>query len=336
MSYLSFPGLGIEEFQIDKIAFTVFGRDSAWYGILITCGMILSVICAMFYLSKVDKISSDDLIDLAFFVIIFGVLGARLYYVAFTWNEFNYVATGGGFFENLWDTFYNIIAIWEGGLAIYGGVIAGLITAFIFAKVKKIKFLKIFDLLAPSVWIGQIIGRWGNFMNIEAYGSTTTLPWRMCSPKIAAELYYKKQIIDLTTYEAILDGTVGVHPTFFYESLWNLIALIVVLSLYRKKKFDGQIFSTYLIWYGFGRMLIEGLRTDSLMIGPFRISQLVGLASFLIGVVLMIIFATKAKKAALVTDDYKPVYQTEANADLTESAESASNESETDDKEKGE
>lgn len=309
MQSLSFPGLGIEAFEINKVAFSVFGRDIAWYGILITCGMILAVLCGL-YLAKIQKISSDDIIDLAFFVIVFGVIGARLYYVIFTWNEYNYLVTSGTFFENLWDTFYNIIAIWEGGLAIYGGVLAGLLTAFIFAKIKKIPFLKIFDILAPCCWIGQIIGRWGNFMNIEAYGSTTTLPWRMCSPKIASELYFRKQVIDFETYEAILAGEVGVHPTFLYESLWNLAALIFVLCIFKKKKFDGQIFSTYLIWYGFGRMLIEGLRTDSLMIGSLRVSQLVGLTSCILGIALMIYFAMKAKRSAQASaENYTPVYE---------------------------
>jgi len=309
MQILSFPGLGIEEFEISKVAFSVFGRDIAWYGILITCGMILAFICGM-YLAKIQKISVDDIIDLAFFVIVFGVLGARLYYVAFTWTEHSYLVTSGTFFENLWDTFYNIIAIWEGGLAIYGGVLAGLLTAFIFAKIKKIPFLKIFDILAPCCWIGQIIGRWGNFMNIEAYGSTTTLPWRMCSPKIASELYFRKEMIDFETYEAILGGSVGVHPTFLYESLWNLAALIFVLCIFKKKKFDGQIFATYLIWYGFGRMLIEGLRTDSLMIGQFRVSQLIGLLSCVLGIALMIFWAIKSNKTAQTNEEnYTPVFE---------------------------
>jgi phosphatidylglycerol:prolipoprotein diacylglycerol transferase len=290
--------------------------------------MILAVICGM-QLAKVQKISVDDIIDLAFFVIVFGVLGARLYYVAFTWTEHSYLVTSGTFFENLWDTLYNIIAIWEGGLAIYGGVLAGLLTAFIFAKVKKIKFLKLFDILAPCCWIGQIIGRWGNFMNIEAYGSTTTLPLRMCSPKIAAELYFKKEIINFETYESILAGKVGVHPTFLYESLWNLAALIFVLCIFKKKKFDGQIFATYLIWYGFGRMLIEGLRTDSLMIGQFRVSQLIGLASCVLGISLMIFWAIRSKKSAeAIEENYTPVFETavtDGEADVTVSEASSDN-----------
>lgn len=310
MYYLSFPGLGIEPFHIDKVAFSVFGRDIAWYGILITCGMLLAVLCSI-YLAKIEKISVDDIVDLAFFVIIFGVIGARAYYVIFSWNEFNYVATGGTFFENLWGTIYNIIAVWEGGLAIYGGVIAGLITAYVFSKVKKIKFLKLFDILAPCVLIGQIIGRWGNFINIEAYGAETSLPWRM-----GILFSYTGDVMSTGMWTA----EKYVHPTFLYESLWNLVALVIILSLYKKKRFDGQMFSSYLIWYGFGRMLIEGLRTDSLMLGVLRVSQLVGLISFFVGVILMICLARFSKKYSVEKNkEYVPIYEN-AHAEISDTS----------------
>lgn len=157
MSYISFPGLGIEPFHIDKVAFSLFGRDVAWYGILITCGMILAVLYAI-HLGKFEGISSDNMIDLAFVIIICGVLGARLYYVIFKWD--NYVVTDAqNLFQNLWETLKNIVAVWKGGLAIYGGILAGLLTAYIFARKRKIKFLKLFDILVPCVLIGQVIGR---------------------------------------------------------------------------------------------------------------------------------------------------------------------------------
>lgn len=306
MYYISFPGLGIEPFHIDKVAFSVFGHNVAWYGILITFGMLLAVLCGNWLATKKENIKSDDIIDLAFVVIIFGVIGARTYYVLFTWNEYNYLVTSAvsdgtiwgtvsAFFSNAWKTFYNCIAIWNGGLAIYGGILAGLLSSFIFAKIKKIPFLKIFDILAPCVTIGQIIGRWGNFINIEAYGGETTLPWRM-------GIHY------------ILDGvTISekfVHPTFLYESLWNLVGLVILLSVYKLgKKFNGQAFCTYLIWYGFGRMLIEGLRTDSLMLGNLRVSQGVGALSLIIGIALMIILSQKKKTTAAEDSDYTPVYE---------------------------
>lgn len=303
MYYLSFPGLGIEPFHIDKVAFSMFGRSVAWYGLLITFGMILAVLCAG-WLAKKENIKSDDIIDLAFVVIVCGVIGARAYYVIFTWGKYNYLVTSAvsdgtlvgavsAFFSNLLGTAYNCVAIWNGGLAIYGGILAGLLSSFIFAKKKKIEFLKIFDILAPCVTIGQIIGRWGNFINIEAYGSETTLPWRM-------GITY--QIDDIVLSEKF------VHPTFLYESLWNLVGLAILLTIYKLgKKFNGQSFSTYLIWYGFGRMLIEGLRTDSLMLGNLRVSQGVGLVSVAVGVVLMVILSKKMKEKT-TSEEYVSVY----------------------------
>ena len=278
MGYISFPGLGIEPFHIDKVAFTVFGRPVAWYGLLITFGMLLALFIAL-RCSKKEGIKTDDIVDLALFAIIFGVLGSRLYYVIFTWNEFDYLVTDGSFFSNLWKTFVNIIAIWNGGLAIYGGVIGGILVAVVFSKVKKIRFTKILDILAPCVMIGQIVGRWGNFINMEAYGGETTLPWRMglLYGDAATGVWYAEQYV---------------HPTFLYESLWNIIGFVILLLLYRKKKFDGQNAATYFIWYGFGRMLIEGLRTDSLYLGVLRVSQVVGLVSAVIGI-LMYIFLPK-------------------------------------------
>ncbi|MBQ2724397.1 MAG: prolipoprotein diacylglyceryl transferase [Clostridia bacterium] len=318
MYYLSFPGLGIEPFHIDKVAFSVFGRDVAWYGLLITCGMVLAVLWAI-HLAKFEGISFDDITDFAFIVIVCGVIGARLYYVIFSWDSYGWVtaAVSDGtflsniltFFRNLWATFVSIIAIWNGGLAIYGGVIAGLITAFVYSKLKKgkVPFIKLFDILVPCVLIGQVIGRWGNFINVEAYGSETTLPWRMGIHYAFSEASAE---IGLWSVEKF------VHPTFLYESLWNLIGLCIIIAIYKKKKFDGQIFCCYLIWYGFGRMLIEGLRTDSLMIGALRVSQCVGAASVILGITLMVLMLkrTKAKAAEIESAEaYKPVYE-EPNA----------------------
>ncbi len=293
MSYISFPGLGIEPFHLDKVAFSVFGRDVAWYGILITVGMVLAVLLAD-HLRKYEGLSSDDILDLAFTVIIFGVIGARAYYVIFSWGDTNYLVTDGGFFHNLFGTLYNCIALWNGGLAIYGGVLGGLLSAFVFSKIKRIKFLKLADILAPTCLVGQIIGRWGNFFNMEAHGGETDLPWRM-------GLIYKVDDVVLSEHY--------VHPTFLYESLWNVCVLAVVLLTYKKKKFDGQMFVTYLIGYGIGRTLIEGLRTDSLMIGSFRVSQLLSLILVVIGIVLCIILSRKAKKAGKTAEEYTPIYE---------------------------
>ena len=294
MSYISFPGLGIEPFHIDEVAFTLFGRPVAWYGLLITCGMILAVLYAL-HICKFEGISSDDIIDFAFVVIVCGVLGARLYYVIFKWNS--YVVTDAqNFLLNIWETLKNVVAVWEGGLAIYGGIIAGILTALFFAKKRKLKFIKLLDILAPCVWIGQVIGRWGNFINMEAYGGETTLPWRMG----LLYSYLDNGVWDMEKY---------VHPTFLYESLWNLTALVLVLVFYKKKKFDGQVCSFYFMWYGFGRMLIESLRTDSLMLGSLRISQGVGCVSLILGIVLTIVFTKKHKASQTASNtEYTPVY----------------------------
>ena len=271
MTYVSFPGLGIEPFHMDRIAFSLFGIDVNWYGLIITCGMILAVLYALWH-AKHEGVKSDDIIDLALALIFCGVIGARLYYVIMEFDQ--YLVTGGTFWQNFGGTLYNIIAIWNGGLAIYGGIIAGFLAALVVARAKRIPFPVIADIAGPAVMVGQIIGRWGNFVNVEAYGAETTLPWRM------GVLYSFNEGASFVSEKFV-------HPTFLYESLWNLVGLILITYLYKKKKFHGQMFLTYMTWYGFGRMLIEGLRADSLYVGSIRISQLVGLVTFVVGAILL-------------------------------------------------
>lgn len=281
MTYVSFPGLGIEPFHMDRIAFSLFGIDVNWYGLIITCGMILSVLYALWH-AKIEGVKSDDIIDLALFLIVFGVIGARLYYVIMEFDS--YLVSGGSFWKNLTGTLYNIVAVWNGGLAIYGGIIAGFLAAVVVAKKKRLRFSVVADIAGPAVMVGQIIGRWGNFVNVEAFGAATDLPWRM------GVLYSFDGGITFVTEKFV-------HPTFLYESLWNLIGLILITYLYNKKKFHGQMFLSYMTWYGFGRMLIEGLRADSLYIGTIRVSQMVGLLTFLLGAVLLIYNFRKANKS---------------------------------------
>lgn len=266
-SEIGFPGLGIEGFKINRTAFTVFGRDVAWYGIIIALGMVLAVLYVMYRTKEYKGITVDDVIDFTLFIIISGVIGARLYYVIT--SDYNY-------------SFAEVFAIWEGGLAIYGGIIAGGTAAVLVCLYKKIRPLCFLDMLAPAVMLGQIIGRWGNFCNGEAFGYETTLPWGM-------ELTH--------IMESGAERYIGImHPTFLYESLWNLIGFILINVLYRKRKFDGQIVMMYFAWYGFGRMFIEGLRTDSLYVGPFRISQIVGFLTFAAATTLLVIFWKKGKR----------------------------------------
>ena len=269
-SIVGFPGLGIENFKLKNVAFEIFGREVMWYGIIITLGIISAFFYASYRAKHNENIKTDDVLDYAIFLVLFGVIGARLYYVFTKFDSYKG--------ENLKETLYNIVAVWEGGIAIYGAIIAGFIALVIVSLVKKIKLGKALDMIAPGVMLGQLIGRWGNFFNGEAYGwsaGVEKLPWRM--------------YLDGAYYEKIVNGKIEkvfvdfVHPTFLYESLWNLVGFIIINLVYKKKKFDGQIFFMYISWYGFGRMFIEGLRTDSLYLGDFRISQLVGFFCFFFG-----------------------------------------------------
>lgn len=319
MTYISFPGLGIEPFHLERVAFSLFGLNVHWYGLIITVGMVLSVLYAMHH-AKMERVKTDDVVDLALYLIIFGVLGARLYYVIMEFDS--YLVTGGTFFQNLGKTLYNMIAVWNGGLAIYGGIIAGVITAYVVARCKRIRFPIIADIAGPSVLVGQILGRWGNFFNAEAYGGETALPWRMGILKSmdGGQTFYSEMYV---------------HPTFFYESLWNLAGLILVTAFYKKKKFHGQMFVFYMIWYGFGRMLIEGLRADSLYVGNLRISQFVGFVSFVLGVILMIVNLRRVRAKGTKADSYEPVYAgVSAEAEKETAAETESSENEENHKEK--
>ena len=306
MVTLSFPGLGIGEFTFNKVAFELFGLEVRWYGIIITCAIIVGFLYAN-YRAKYEGISTDDLLDYAIYTVIFSIIGARAYYVLTTLDT------------HVYDSLYDVIAIWEGGIAIYGAVIAGAITIFVISKIKKIKPAKALDMVAPGVMIAQAIGRWGNFTNGEAFGGETDI---FCRMGILHEDWKR---------------TYYVHPTFLYESLWNLVGFILINAFYRKKKFDGQILLMYITWYGFGRMFIEGLRTDSLYIfGTVRISQLVGFLCFLVGTVLLIVFGMKARKARLAEGEYENVYHLEVEGVENETKEEAAEEAAENGEENGE
>ncbi|NLW74214.1 MAG: prolipoprotein diacylglyceryl transferase [Clostridiales bacterium] len=302
MTTVSFPGFGIGEFSMNPtaFAFTLFGRqiEIRWYGILIATGFVLAILYAA-WRARGEGIILDDLLDIGIFTIIFGVIGARLFYVL-TYGVSNFVVktgTGDAARVDVWRTFVSLIATWEGGLAIYGGIIAGTLTILIVCRRKKINVLKAFDAIAPGVMIGQIIGRLGNFINGEAYGYEVPAN----SPLYVFRMGLLPNIDSSTVMHYY-------HPTFLYESLWNTLGFILINIFYKKKKFDGQIALLYFTWYGFGRMFIEGLRTDSLYAGVFRISQVIGFVCFIAGSALMIRGLLKAKKAAYEAADYEPVY----------------------------
>ena len=291
MTTVSFPGIGIGEFTIDPVAIRIpigSGIEIRWYGILIVTGIILAFLYCAFR-AKQEGINFDNLLDIAIFTIVFAVIGARAYYVLTSLDKY--------------DSFLEAIAIWEGGLAIYGAIIAGAITIYVVCKIKKLNWIKMVDAVAPAVMIGQIIGRWGNFCNGEAFGEEIQ-PGNV--------LYFIR--MGLNSYNTGY-RPIEVHPTFLYESLWNLVGFIIIHFLYKKKKFDGQIVLMYLTWYGFGRMFIEGLRTDSLYIPgtPFRISQIVGFLCFVLGTIALIIFMLKAIRKEKDAEAYAPSYKKISN-----------------------
>ena len=265
---LSFPGLGIGEFTVNSVAFSVFGSQIAWYGIIICIGMIFAVGYIIFRAQKIG-IDSEQVLDFALFVIPIGVIGARLYYVIMDIDSFH--------------SFWEVLQIWNGGLAIYGGIIAGAITVFCVCKYKKIDFLAFADCVVPGLIMAQAIGRWGNFMNGEAFGEQT-------------QSFLRMGILNSNSMGTFLTNEmVYVHPTFLYESLWNVIGFIGVNIFYKHKKYDGQIFLMIFGWYGLGRMLIEGLRTDSLYLfgTSIRVSQALAAVLFVACASLLIYFAIK-------------------------------------------
>lgn len=267
MTRISFPGIGIDGFDVNRVAFTLpFGDGMAvyWYGIIITLGIIFAGYYAYFR-SKNEGIKTDDVLDIAIWTVLCGVLGARLYYVLTSLDSFVPKPFSLGQFIK------NVFSFRDGGLAIYGGIICGCSAIIVVCLIKKITPFKATDMAAPGVMIGQLMGRWGNFFNAEAHGGVV--------PE-GHPLYFLR--MGLLPNEDSRYETFYYHPTFLYESVWNLIGFLIINSFYKKKKFNGQISCMYLAWYGFGRMFIEGLRTDSLYVGKIRISQLVGLLCFVI------------------------------------------------------
>lgn len=266
MYNVSFPGLGLE-FTINPVAFQIGDYKIYWYGIIIALGMVLAMLYA-FKTADRFEINKDKLFNCVIVGLIFGVIGARLYYVIFEWDRY-----AGNLLK--------IIQIHDGGLAIYGGIIGALVSGCIVAKLQKQSILNILDLVGLGFLIGQGIGRWGNFMNQEAFGTPTDLPWRMVSENT---------------------GGVGVHPCFLYESIWCLLGFVILHFVSKKfYKYHGQIFFMYMVWYGFERMIVEGLRTDSLYMHfsifgyTPRVSQVLSFAIMVLGIILLAVFGFKLK-----------------------------------------
>ena len=262
INVISFDKLGLE-FIVNRAAFKIGGFPIYWYGILIATGLLLASLYA-FSECKKTSVSSEDFLNMLLIAIPVSIICARLYFVIFSFDSYK---------NNLADVF----DIRSGGLAIYGGIIGAFIVIISYCRIKKTDLFKVLDIVAVGLLIGQAIGRWGNFVNGEAFGGFTNLAWAMTIKS---------------------DGVLiaeSVHPTFLYESLWNALGLLLLLIYKKHKKFDGELISIYFMWYGLGRAFIEGLRADSLYIGSFRASQLLSCGIIILGALIMIIKRLKIK-----------------------------------------
>lgn len=303
---ISFPGLGLS-FNPSRVAFSIGNKPIYWYGIIIAAGFLLAVYYAM---RRADQfgLTQDNIIDMLICAVPLAIVGARAYYCLFSWNLYK-------------DDPIRVLYIWEGGLAIYGGVIGAVIGLFLYTKVKKVKTSALLDIGGLGLLIGQAIGRWGNFMNREAFGAQT-------------DSFLRMGLTDAS------GATIYVHPTFLYESVWNAIGLLILHFYSKRRKFDGQIFLMYLGWYGLGRMFIEGLRTDSLYVGAsnLRVSQLLAGVCFLAVVIFLVydkifrehdpadlyvnqVAQRKAAEAVAAAED--AVSETEEEAETVEAVEAA-------------
>ena len=291
---VAFPGLGLE-FELNRVAVEILGRPVYWYGAIIASGLLLAVfLCSRW--SKRFGITEDEIMDMMLFAVPAALIAVRIYYVLFNLDLYR---RADGSLD--WSA---ILRYSDGGLAIYGAIISSAIVLLIFCRVRKVSFLAFADLGVHGLFIGQLIGRWGNFMNVEAFGGVTGVPWRMCGDSITAYLINHGYTTD-AMLPGLLDGTLGVHPTFFYESAWNLVGLLVVYYIGKHRKFDGQCFLFYFFWYGLGRTWIEGLRTDSLyffglqLFGyPIRVSQLIAAVTCIAAGIAMVVMLRKTHDPA--------------------------------------
>lgn len=287
MPEIWFPNLGIEIDHLSRTAFTVFGQDIYWYGIFIGLGVILGVLLALHEAKRTGQ-NPDTYLDFIIYAMIIAIIGARLYYVIFSWDFYSQHPE-------------KIFAIREGGLAIYGGIIGGVLTAIVYSHLKKKSFWVMADTMAPSLILGQMLGRWGNFFNKEAFGGFTDnlFAMRYQLSQVRASDVTPNILQNLVTVNGV--DYIQVHPTFLYESMWSLCVFIILLILQRKKKFDGQVCATYFFGYALGRVWIEGLRTDQLCIGNVPVSQALS-AVLIIASVVLYVYCKKKAAAVPVTE----------------------------------
>lgn len=277
-----FPNLGITIEHLERVCFRVLGIDIYWYAVIM-CSAILVGTGYVGRLARKTGQNPDLYWDFIAIGLVSAIVGARLYYVAFSWGDYK-------------DNLIKIFAIREGGLALYGGLIGGVLAALIFTRVKGYSFLRFVDTYMPGFALGQAIGRWGNFMNKEAFGGYADNLFAMCIRADAAAFVpaaLKDRLVDIGGASYL-----QVHPTFLYESVWNIATCTILTLLLRRKKFDGQIIACYLVLYGLGRLWIEGLRMDQLQIGGtgIAVSQLLSGVFILIGAIFLLAMGARTKK----------------------------------------
>ena len=287
---IAFPHLGVYLENVPK-NFSIFGFSIAMYGVIIGLGFLLAIVFISFIAKKTGQ-NPDDYWDVAAYIIVFSILGARAYYVFFAWDYYK-------------DDPISILNIRNGGLAIYGGVIAGYLTIFIYTRIKKKSFLMMTDTIMYGLLLGQVIGRWGNFTNREAFGEYTDSLFAM---RLPVEMVRSGEITELMKAN-MQAGTnfIQVSPTFLYESLWNLGLLIILLLYLKHKKFDGEIILLYLGGYGLGRAWIENLRTDQLIMHTtgLPVSQMLAICLVLFAVVMDVFVRIRLRKKAAVSTENK-------------------------------
>lgn len=277
---IRFPHLGIYLPNVGK-TISVFGFDIAYYGITIAIAMIVGISIALHEAKRTGQ-NQDTYLDLLMLTMLTSVVGARIYYVIFSWDNYK-------------DNLGEILNIRNGGLAIYGGIIAGVITVFVYSKITKMKFLQIVDTVCMGLAAGQIIGRWGNFFNREAFGEYTNNLLAMQLPVSAVR---KNEITSAMWNHVVTIGGVEyiqVHPTFLYEGLWNLMVLLFLFWFRKRKKFEGELFFCYLAGYGVGRFWIESLRTDQLLLPGIHVPVSQMLSAVLVIVSLSVIICKRRK-----------------------------------------
>lgn len=286
-NYVEFPGLGLG-FTIDRVAFSIGSFNFYWYGLLIATGLLLGAVFAM-RKAKFFGVDEDRMIDVIMLGTVGSIICARAYYVAFA--PFKY--------QSVWD----MINIRDGGIAIYGAVIGAFAVGALACKWRKVPLWPMFDLGAMGFLIGQAVGRWGNFVNQEAFGTNTDAPWGMISPQTTAYLASVQQ--SLAAEGVAVDPMMPVHPTFLYESIWCLVGFFALWAYIKHRKFDGEIVLLYVIWYGLGRGWIEGLRTDSLYAASgFRMSQVLAIVSSAAAFLVWVLLRRKyAKQPAVLAVD---------------------------------